>query len=389
MNRKSKVDPIKSAKPLKKGGSRFVLPEVHQEVVSKHAQQLEAKQLKKQREKEDRDKLAQRVQTEISTYSNIASVYGMGILEAALKGETSYSLDDVTSPKLSIESVFRDRGFDVYKHEIVCSVDDLDDEMREQYFEYHPSVSEKINTHFLDEERKKEFRTHLLNQLFLIKRLVKTHSELNVDASKHFEYLQAINSIFLDTHFFQDNSLELLVELASEISKIPYHYEAGAIKDIVAATSEMSRDIEAIGPDNFEVSIFDIDWERFNLSDNLTSDCLEAPFLNWLSSKHGKFFIKEIFTKIEEANLRGKNSITFLAKLTQIREYFWVDNEDNFDDDDQSRNDDEVLIPGLRIFNSIISFDPSYLASMFSILGYSIELNKEPNGDVTFNICWE
>jgi hypothetical protein len=389
---KNTFDLTGSIKPLIKGGKRYVLSEVRKEVESKYVRQLETKQLKRQKEREDRDLHALKLQSEREAYSIIASVYGLEILKAALNGETSYLLEDVTAPRLSIESVFRNRGFDVYKHEGICSVDDLDDDKREQYFNYHPSVSEKIISNFPTDESKRVFRTELLNKLFLIKRLIKFHPELNIKSSKHFNFLQTINNLFIDAHFFQDNSLDLLTVLASEVSKVPYHYKAGAIKEIVAVITEISDDIKNIEPDNQEFLVFDIDWEGFNHSTNSISDCLEAKFLNWLSSELGGNLIKEIFRKIEEASLKSKKQITFLGKLTQIQEYFWVDEESDTDgdnDDDLNQGLDDVNVPALRIFNSFISFDPIYLASMFSILGYSVEFTEVSGGDISFNIGWE
>ena len=379
-NKKSIFFP-KISQTLVKGSKRFVLSEIRKEVETKHIQELEIKQLKMQKAKEDLEKYESKLRYERATYMIIASEYGLGILESALRGETSYLLEDVTAPKLDIKLVFIDRGFDVYEQEFDYSVEELDEKMRERYFHYHPSVKDKIIMHISNEDSRKKFRIILINELSQIKRLVKFHPELNVDSSKHFRYLQEINSLFLAARFFQDNSLDDLVELASSVSKIQYYHEAGAIKEIVEMVNKMSKNIINFEPDDLQFSRFEVDWERFNISCNVINDCLEAPFLNWLSSDFGKVFTKDIFTKIEEANLIGKKSLTFEAKLTKIQENFWAE--------DEISSEDDVLVPALQIFKSIIPFDVSYLVTMFSILGYTCEPVASLNEEITINISWE
>jgi hypothetical protein len=385
---KDSSDSSKVVQPLVKGGKRFVLPEIKQEVESKYAQKSEIEQLKKKKAKEEQEKYELRLHKEKAEYALLASEYGLDILESALRGETSYTLDGVTGPRLSIELAFRDRGFDVYRHEYDYSVDELDENSQKRYFHYHPDIIEKINLNIPSQAKQKEFRIHLLNQLFQIKRAVKIHPDLRIHSSKHFEYLQVMDDLFSEAGFFQDSRLEWLVELANSISMLPYHHEAGAIKEVVGIVIEMSKDISIVKPDKQQFSRFEIDWERGCPSSNLIKDCIEATFLNWLSSEFGKIFIKEIFTKIEEANLKGKSNLTIQAKLTDIEEYFWEEDSDGDGEDDEGGCEEKILVPALRILSSNIPFDVSHLLTMFSILGYSIESNTDSSGDSTLTFGW-
>jgi hypothetical protein len=198
-----------------------------------------------------------------------------------------------------------------------------------------------------------------------------------------------MDALLSEFRSIRGDPLEVLVELANSISTVPYHHEAGAIKEIVERVVEMSKDISIVEPDKQQFSRFEIDWERTYPSSNLINDCLEATFLSWLSSEFGKIFIKEIFTKIEETNLKGKSSLTIQAKLTEVEEYFWEEDLDEDDEEDEDEQEEGMLrVPALRILSSNIPFDVNYLVTMFSILGYSIESNVDSNGDCTINLGW-